>query len=287
MTTPADKGRIKVSPGSMFKIERSIGSRWLFVGASGTGKTTTLIYALQHNWFGLEPQDEVILVSPTHRLQSLYSAYPFKSRHDGLSDVLLEEAFYRQSLRRVYNVPIHTILVLDDIITDKSLMNPNSPLATLFVRGRHAGITTIVLTQHYHSIPLICRDNSSVVQYETTSTQARRSLYDRVGLGSQKDFGAILDECFSKRRRPFIYDADRSRYYLGYDLELIESTIRADEVKEEAREASDSDSDSEAAVEAAPAKTAEAKDSALGEGDEKTQDNVDINKDMDQLVNAL
>jgi len=54
---------------------------------------------------------------------------------------------------------IPTLLIIDDMIVEKSLKK----VETMFLRGRRAGVTIVMMTQRFFALPLMIRSNATVI----------------------------------------------------------------------------------------------------------------------------
>lgn len=82
------------------------------------------------------------------------------------------------------------LIVLDDMV-----LNRQSPMINLYVRGRHKACSIIYLTQSYFTVPRIIRQNAtSVILMNPTSRRELSMLHRDVGQGTEpKQFTKTIE----------------------------------------------------------------------------------------------
>jgi len=75
-----------------------------------------------------------------------------------------------------------TLLIIDDMIVEKSLKQ----VETMFLRGRRAGVTIVMMTQHFFALPLMIRSNATVIILKRlNSDKALRRILAEYNLNDQ------------------------------------------------------------------------------------------------------
>ena len=131
-------------------------ARICFVGASGTGKTSTLIWMINE-----AKNFQKIYLYAKKLTEPLYEwlidTWEQKSKEIGKD--LIE---YSNSVDDIINVDsidesLQNLIIIDDMISEKNL----SKVSELFIRSRKQNCTIAFLSQRYHAIPSDVRINSN------------------------------------------------------------------------------------------------------------------------------
>jgi len=76
-----------------------------------------------------------------------------------------------------------TLLIIDDMIVEKSLKQ----VETMFLRGRRAGVTIVMMTQRFFALPLMIRSNATVIILKRlNSDKALRRILSEYNLNDQE-----------------------------------------------------------------------------------------------------
>ena len=117
--------------------------------------------------------DEVYLLSSTAGQQDdVFNFVDDEHIIDELSDDKIravldkrEKIFmqYKQNPER-YDQPANALIIIDDLITDKNNKNIfyNKPIAETYFKGRHLGLSVVILTQYLKSLPPLIRSNTDI-----------------------------------------------------------------------------------------------------------------------------
>ena len=101
---------------------------------------------------------------------------------------------------------LHSVLiVVDDFADQRGVCHSmNSPLVQLFVRGRHAGISTLVSSQYYHCIDPIIRTNATfLIAFKITNGKELGCVLESLSaLYPLPELKAIYEEAVDE---PFSY----------------------------------------------------------------------------------
>ncbi len=217
------KSRV-VSIGEPFRSDPVQGSRWLFAGPSGCGKTTSALFAIKKDWFG--EFDEKVLISPSYAAQSMYDAVEWTRVVPAYDDNEIAEVLYRAQRRTERGLNKNTLVMVDDLLGEQGLRDPSSALVALYTRGRHIGVSTIVLIQHLNSLLPVIRTNSSLVFFESRNKLEQDAAYQVCGLGSRAEFYELLAKIWRQKHRPLCWRYTDNTHYAGYDRELLASDRR-------------------------------------------------------------
>lgn len=117
--------------------------------------------------------------------------YAFVSKdhqYDYINEEKIQELYDEQerlTLRKLANPGVkvkipHIIMIFDDIISD-ALVRTSKVFQDLFTRGRHIGISVVVLAQDFagkYGIPIVCRRNCDcAVAFNIDAEYDRRAMY--------------------------------------------------------------------------------------------------------------
>lgn len=139
------------------KIRIEIPTRMLLVGASGSGKTNTLMNLLQ----GINCFNKIWLIAKNLE-EPLY-----KFLQDVISDV---EAAAKVQILTVgnsiedipdvdeFNPKNNNLLIIDDMISEKESKLQN--ISAIWIRGRKQNLTSIFISQSYFKVPQMIRQNT-------------------------------------------------------------------------------------------------------------------------------
>jgi hypothetical protein len=118
--------------------------------------------------------DEVYLLSSTAGQQDDVFNFIDDDEHiiDELSDDKIravldkrEKIFmqYKENPER-YDQPVNCLVIVDDLLTDKNNKNIfySKPVSEMYFKGRHLGLSVVILTQYLKSLPPLIRSNTDV-----------------------------------------------------------------------------------------------------------------------------
>ena len=129
------------------------------VGSTGSGKTYTLLKILENELF--QKFNYIFLINPTYEDNDTYQEWKYK--YDEKFIVLnisqhLVEPYLSLIMRNYRNT--NSAIILDDVAASQSVKQRTSSLVELGFSGRHAGFSTIVISQHFRAITPAFRDNA-------------------------------------------------------------------------------------------------------------------------------
>jgi len=192
---------------SKYDIAPNLPARMFLCGKSGSGKTILLqnfILDIYKNCF-----KRVYIFSP-----SIHVDTAWKPVIDYIEEVLdvnlnkekcLFEEYNEEDLLNIIDQQKHVVkylkdrkykeiynicIIIDDMLDNTALMKHSNILNSLFSRGRHNFITTIVSSQTYKSVSSIVRKNLTDMFLFKTFNQAEIEsiLEETTGIVSKKDF---------------------------------------------------------------------------------------------------
>ena len=129
------------------------------VGSTGSGKTFSLLRILENELY--QKFSYIFLLCPTFQDNDTYKSW--KYLEDDKFIVLnisqdLVEPYLSLIMKNYRNT--NSLLVLDDVAACQSVKQRTSSLVELAYSGRHAGFSTIVISQHFRAISASFRDNA-------------------------------------------------------------------------------------------------------------------------------
>jgi hypothetical protein len=181
----------------------TLGSKILFIGMTGSGKSVLVKDYLYHNRRSFPLG---IVISPTELVNKTFTPHiPQVLIHDCFSDEILKEYFNRQedivakieSDSRYKDVNPHSFCIMDDCLADRKIWSKSKNLEKIFFQGRHYKITFLMTTQYSKGIPANFRNNINYVFIcYTSKTTELKKLYDEYcGMFTKfEDFRAIFNK---------------------------------------------------------------------------------------------
>ena len=98
------------------------------------------------------------------------------------------------------------LIILDDVADDPKITRESATLTGLYLRGRHAGISTILSTQVYKVSPQIRRNITCAMYWKPRNLSDWRAIVDENSklAGSREDMEAIFEEA-TREKHSFLY----------------------------------------------------------------------------------
>jgi hypothetical protein len=172
----------------------------LFVGRKGSGKTQLLIKLLKDKDGYRGVYEQVIIVSPTFKLQPVWKQLSPEgiSIFESFSDAVLEKIYKEQQSN------VNTLLILDDNGDDLRKVSP-SIFNKLISNSRHLNCSIIALLQKLSQAPTILRSNADVfIVFSACSVRERDALHSEIGAVDKKTFEKMFNECTSEQYSCFV-----------------------------------------------------------------------------------
>ena len=176
------------------------------VGSTGSGKTHTLLKMLEEELF--REFTYIFLICPTYEDNKTYQEWKYKNDPKFIVlDVSQDEVEpYLNIISKNYR-NTNSLVILDDCASCQSVKNRTSSLVDFAFHGRHAGFSTVVISQHFKAITPSFRDN---VQHLLVFYTLDESDWDTVS----KSFLPRL----SKQQRDDIYNTLEHEYYSHFHI---------------------------------------------------------------------
>ena len=198
-----------ISDQSKYNIAAQLPMRSLIVGPSGTGKSVLLHIMIMNIYRGCF--NRVYIFSASIHVdmswQPVIRYLKNDLKQDEIKEQYLFDTYNESELQKIINTQFKLIqymkknnmkklfqiaIIIDDMTENKQFMRNSRLLETLYVRGRHIGISTITSVQGYKMINTVIRKNAT-------------QLYI-FRLRNRSDLEAILDEMSAIYDKQTIYD---------------------------------------------------------------------------------
>jgi hypothetical protein len=153
------KDKIKQPPAAKENVVPQINSAVLFVGATGSGKSTVLVNLLKRKELLGKAFDRIFLISPTAKSDDVQKHLDVNE--DDIIDNLREAPDILEQImdsqrdliieKGAHKAPLYA-LVYDDVVGDRDLMKHENFVKT-FIACRHYNLTTFLCSQSYTAVP--------------------------------------------------------------------------------------------------------------------------------------
>jgi hypothetical protein len=137
--------------------------RWIISAGTQSGKTTALLNCL-FKWWMVDNKtiwDQIFIFTSTAYQDDNWKLI---ADHEELSAITyLTDTLDESVINRIMELPHddkHRLVIIDDMASDKNALDTAS-IHRLFMSGRHANLSIVITSQHYHNIPIILRYNAS------------------------------------------------------------------------------------------------------------------------------
>ena len=113
----------------------------------------------------------------------------------------------QQNLHKLY----YTLIIIDDFSDDPSFSRHSKLLHSLYTRGRHNSISTIVSTQKFAAVGQIIRVNATFLCVyrcfldEIAGTVGRKELLEMYNLGTKEPYSFLYINLFSPKINDMFY----------------------------------------------------------------------------------
>ena len=189
----------------------------LLVGRKGSGKTSLLLKLLKDKAGYRNVYQEIIIVSPTFRLQSQWETISGEG-------ITVYEQFSEEILNKVYNEQqphINSLLILDDNGDDLKRIN-QKVFNKLISNSRHLNCSIIALCQKMSQAPTILRSNTDVFAvFSACSIRESEILWSEVGLLDKKRFHEIFTDATKDQYSAFVcsMESGKLHFYKNFQTE--------------------------------------------------------------------
>ena len=128
------------------------------VGSAGSGKTYTFLKILETEL--LHEFTYIFFICPTFPNNKTYQEWKYKDDPKFFLFQVSQENLeaYLSMIDRNYR-STNSLIILDDCASCQSVKNRTSFLVDFAFYGRHAGFSTVVISQHFRAITAAFRDN--------------------------------------------------------------------------------------------------------------------------------
>ena len=128
------------------------------VGSTGSGKTYTMLKILEEDLMG--ELKYIFLICPTFEDNKTYQEWVYKDDPKFFVFQVSQEdvKYWLGIIARNYR-NTNSLIILDDSASCKSVKNRTSNLVEFAFHERHAGFSTVVISQHFRAITPSFRDN--------------------------------------------------------------------------------------------------------------------------------
>ena len=128
------------------------------VGSTGSGKTYTLLKILEEELF--QTFTYIFLICPTYENNKTYRDWEYKYDEKFIVLNISQENVegYLSLIEKNYR-NTNSMIILDDCASCQTVKQKTSSLVDFAFHGRHAGYSTVVISQHFKAITPAFRDN--------------------------------------------------------------------------------------------------------------------------------
>ena len=189
----------------------------LLVGRKGSGKTSLLLNLLKDKEGYRNVYQEIIIISPTFRLQSQWETISGEG-------ITVYEQFSEDILNKTYNGQqphINSLLILDDCGEDIKRVN-QTVFNKLISNSRHLNCSIIALCQKMSQAPTILRSNTDVFAvFSACSIRETEILWAEIGILDKKRFHEIFTDATKDQYSCFVCSMEKGKlhFYKNFQTE--------------------------------------------------------------------
>ena len=189
----------------------------LFCGRKGSGKTSLLLKLLKDKEGYRNVYQEIIIISPTFRLQSQWETISGEG-------IAVYEQFSEDILNKTYNGQqphINSLLILDDCGEDIKRVN-QTVFNKLISNSRHLNCSIIALCQKMSQAPTILRSNTDVFAvFSACSIRETEILWAEIGILDKKRFHEIFTDATKDQYSCFVCSMEKGKlhFYKNFQTE--------------------------------------------------------------------
>jgi hypothetical protein len=191
----------------------------IFCGRKGSGKTQLLVKLLRDKEGYRHVYDEVLIVSPTFRLQDVWN----RVSPEGIT---VYEAFSEEILEKIYTEQkphVKSLLILDDNGEDLRRIN-QQVFNKLISNSRHLNLSVICLLQKLTQAPTILRSNTDCFAvFAACSTREQDVLFAEIGVLEKGKFKQMFSDATCDRYSCLVVSMQdgKLRFYKNFESEYI------------------------------------------------------------------
>jgi hypothetical protein len=179
----------------------------IFCGRKGSGKTFLLLQLLKDIDGYKNKYQNVIIVSPTFRLQRTWDSISPEG-------ITVYESFSEEILNKIYNEQqphINSLIILDDNGEDLRRIN-QKVFNKLISNSRHLNCSIIVLVQKLSQAPTILRSNGDLFAcFAATSTRETDILHSEIGILEKKEFHRMFVDATKDQYSCFVVSMQKGK----------------------------------------------------------------------------
>jgi len=185
-----------------------LGSSWLIVGRSGSGKSVLIHNLIKDRKFYGGAFDKLFIVSATGETDDILEGLHVPDNHifsnlgEGSKAIDLIQKHQSNMISKKGNGQAPQIgLILDDCIGDNDFIT-SAPFLRSFIACRHYNKTTFLASQHLRKVPKICRMQAGCIALFPSSQSETNTICDEYcppGL-SKYQFQCMLEDAW---REPY------------------------------------------------------------------------------------
>lgn len=195
------KDKIKQPPQCKSNILPQINSPVLFVGDTGSGKSTVLVNLLTRKDMMGKCFDRVFLVSPTGKTDDIQKHLKLEDE-EIISDLteapeviqeLMDSQEQQIEKEGAHKSPFYAI-VYDDVIGDRELLK-HACFVKSFIACRHYNFTTFLCSQSYTAVPRKCRlQAKNIIYFKGSNSENEKICEEYAPPGyNKKAFLRLID----------------------------------------------------------------------------------------------
>lgn len=245
-TIPTKKDKIKQPFLSEHDVIPRINSSVLFVGASGSGKTTVLANLMTRKDMLGSAFDRVFLFSPTALTDDIqgYLGLDEDDICDNMKDVpdildnIMDDQREQIQERGAHRAPKYCI-IFDDVVADRDLMKADQ-FTKCFIMCRHFNLTTLICSQSYKQIPRKCRlQANNIIYFAGSNSENEAIIEDRCPPNYTRKDGLKLVAFATREKYSFLHINMRvpfdQRYRRNFDevIHVDDNGLEEEEKEEE------------------------------------------------------
>lgn len=249
------KDKIKQPPAAESDIVPRVTSAVLFVGATGSGKSTVLVNMLTRKELLGKAFDRTFLVSPTAKTDDVqkHLKVPDDDIIDDLTeapDVLSQIMDSQRALieeKGADKAPLYA-LIYDDVVGDRDLMKHENFVKT-FIACRHYNLTTFLCSQSYTAVPRRVRLQAmNIIYFKGSNSEAELLAEEYAPPGLNKKATLALIDFATDDKYSFLHINKRVPFEERYRRNLNQiihysPTSEPEGVAEEKEDADDDQDD--------------------------------------------
>jgi len=165
------------------------------------GKTTLMIKLMIQYW--LKDFDKIWIICPTYAEDKNWSYFDeyitvgTVSVHHEVDENHLKKIWNKCKKEKIANPEFSALIYFDDCTGQPAFKSNQETgvLNQLFSKGRHAGLSFVIVVQKFTQASTIMRTNADCfLTFMTLSDTEKNHMYNEFGFGGKKNFLKLLDK---------------------------------------------------------------------------------------------